>query len=194
MISLFHDMTAVHDEDHVCLPDRREPVGDDEACSSFHHARKCRLNFDFRTGIDTGCRLIEDQHRGEMQHDACDAEELLLSLADVSAILRDDRVVAVRKPADKAVRMRGLCRCDDLLVGGIGLSVTDIFPDRTGFQPDILEDHPVAAPQRMPGHVADIRSGDPDGSVFHIVEAHQQIDERRLSAACRADDRYPPAR
>jgi hypothetical protein len=34
--ALFYDAAMIHDEDQLCVPNRREPVGNDEAGPPFH--------------------------------------------------------------------------------------------------------------------------------------------------------------
>ena len=194
MIALLDDVSVFHDKDRVGLADRGKPVGDDETRPSLHHTCERRLDPDLGAGIDAAGRLVQDQHRRETEHDAGDAQKLFLPLADVAAVLCDDGVIAVRQTADKAVGMGCLCRFYDLFFGGFRFSVGDIVPDGPGLQPGVLEHHSVIAPQRVACHLADIRSVHLDPSAVHIVEPHQKIDQRGLSAACRPDDRDPLSR
>ena len=44
--------------------------------------------------------------------------------------------------------------------------------------------------QALPRHGTDVAAVHGDGAVLHVVEAHEEVDERRLAAARRADDGY----
>ena len=107
-------------------------------------------------GVDGGGSFVQDQHGRQAEHHAGDAQQLLLALADVAAVLRDDGVVAVRQSADEAVGVGGLGGSHDLVQGGVRLAVGDVLPHRTGPQPGILQHHAVAAAQRSAGHAADV--------------------------------------
>ncbi len=179
---------SFHYKNDVRLADGGEAVGDDEARAAAHQARKRLLDAHLRARVDGGGRLVEDQHRRQAEHHAGNAEQLLLSLRDVAAVFGDNRVVAVGQAADEAVRMGGLGRCKDLLVGGVRLAVGDVLAHGAGPQPCILQHHAVAAAQRGAGHVPDVGTGDFDGAAVDIIEPHEQVDERRLAAARRADD------
>ena len=61
-------------------------------------------------------------------------------------------------------------------------------------QPRVLEDHAEGAAQVVAGHLARVDAVDRDPAAVDLVEAHQQVDERRLAGARRADDRDRAAR
>ena len=70
-----------HQDPDRRIADRGETVGYDEAGASLHELIKRFLNLQFGTGVDAGGCLIKNQHRRQAEHDAGDAEKLLLSLA-----------------------------------------------------------------------------------------------------------------
>ena len=143
MRTAFDDLSVFHDENGVRFADGGKTVSNDEARSAFHHGCECVLDLHFRTGIDRGGRFGENEHRWERQHDARDAEKLLLTLRK-SAVLADLRVVAVRQTLDEAMRVRSLCRRNDLFVCRVGLTHDDIFAHRCGLDPRFLQDHAEA--------------------------------------------------
>ncbi len=132
VIALLDDAAVLHNEDDVGLADGGQAVGHDEARAALHHPGKGSLDAHFRAGIDGGSCLVQDQHRGQTEHDAGNTEQLLLALTDVAAVLSNDRVVAVGQTADEAVGMGCLGRCKDLLVGGVRLAVGDVLADGAG--------------------------------------------------------------
>ncbi len=83
-------------------------------------------------------------------------------------------------------------RCfHNLLFPGIRFSHTDIVPYGSRPQPGLLEHHAIAGAQASSGQLPDIRAVHPNLTAVHIIEPHQQIDKRCLSAACRAHDGHP---
>ena len=86
------------------------------------------------------------------------------------------------------MRVGGFGGGDNLLIGGIGLPDRDVFTHGCRFQPCFLQDHAVAFPQAFSCDIADIRAVHADFSRVHIVEAHEQVDERCFAAAGGSDD------
>ena len=188
VVALLHDMAVLHHEDDVGLPDGGKAVCHDEAGAALHHPGKGCLDTHLGAGVDGGGGLVQNQHRGQTEHHAGDAEQLLLALADVAAVLGDDGVVALGQAADEAVGMGCLGRCHHLFEGGIRLAVGDVLPHGAGPEPGILQHHAVAAAQGGAGHVPDVGAGDFDGAAVDIIEPHEQVDEGGLAAAGGADD------
>ena len=71
---------------------------------------------------------------------------------------------------------------------GVQPSVRDVVADAAVEQPGVLEDHAEARPQLVPGELADIVAIERDATRVHVVEAHQQIDQRGLAGPGRAHD------
>ena len=188
MVALLDDVAVLHHQNDVRLADGREAMGDNEARAALHQAVEGLLDLDLRARVDGGRRLVEDEHRRQAEHDARNAQQLLLPLGQAAAILGDRRVIALRQAANEAVRMRGLCRGDDLLVRCVRLAHDDILADGAGLEPGVLQHHAVGRAQAAARQLADILAAHADAAAVHIVEAHEQIDDRRLAAAGRADD------
>ena len=113
-------------------------MGHDEAGAAPHHPGKGGLDAHLGTGINGGGGLVQNQHGGQAEHDTGDAEQLLLALADVAAVLGDDGVVALGQAADEAVGMGCLGRSHHLVEGGVRLAVGDVLPHGAGPKPGIL--------------------------------------------------------
>lgn len=62
MFSLLYDVAVFHDQDHIRLPYRGEPVGHDKAGPSPHHTGKGLLDPDLCAGINGRRSFIQDQH------------------------------------------------------------------------------------------------------------------------------------
>ena len=72
------------------------------------------------------------------------------------------------------------------LVGRIQPPVADVLHDGVGEQERVLQHQPQLAAQVGLAHVADIRAVDGDLPLVDLVEARQQVDDRRLARARRA--------
>ena len=79
-------------------------MGDDDARPPFHQLHHRALNQKFRTRIDAGCRLIKNQNRRIGENGPRDGQQLPLALAQITAVLAQNRVVAIRHSADKQIR------------------------------------------------------------------------------------------
>ena len=185
----FGDVAAVEDEDAVRTLDGGEAVRDDEARSALHQADHGLLNADLGAGVDVGGRLVEDQHRNIGKHGARDGQQLLLTLGNARTVIGQHRLIAVGKRFDEGMDLRRLCRRDDLLLGRALLAVGDVVKDRAAEQPRFLQYHGVRRAQTVAGDIADIVSVDGDRARLRIVEAHEQIDDRRFAGTRRTDDR-----
>ena len=153
-----------------------------------HQARHRALDEHLGAGVDRARGLVEDEDRRIGQERAGDRQQLLLARRQVGGVVVDDRVVAVGQRAHEVVDVGGLGGGHDLLLGRVLAAVRDVLADRAVEQPRVLEDHPEGAPQVVAGHVARVDAVDRDPPGVDLVEAHQQVDERRLAGAGRADD------
>ena len=61
MISLFNDLSFVHDQDLIRFPDRRKTMGNNEGSPPFHQRSKGILDLQFRARIDAGSSFIQYQ-------------------------------------------------------------------------------------------------------------------------------------
>ena len=77
---------------------------------------------------------------------------------------------------------------DHLLLGRLLAPEADILPHGGMTHPGVLQNHTDGAAQRGTRQRADIFSVDRDVTAGHVVETHNQIDERRLPAPGRPDD------
>ena len=85
--------------------------------------------------------------------------------------------------------MRFFRRMNDLFSRCIRISVGNIFCNRRGFQPGLLKYHSIIFSQAIPCNMPDILTFHTDNPCIYIIETHEKIDESRLSASCRTDNR-----
>ena len=103
-------------------------------------------------------------------------------------IVVEDRVVAVRQRVDEAVDVRRARRLQDLFLRRLEVAVGDVLADGAAEEPGVLEDHADLRPQLAAWHLRDVAPVNRDRAAIELVEAHDQVDERRLAGARRADD------
>ena len=68
----FDELPLTHDVDGVCFPHCVQPVGDDEARSSFHQPVERFLDFKLGDGVDAACRFVEQQQYRVCDECSCD--------------------------------------------------------------------------------------------------------------------------
>ena len=183
MITALNDLSVLQNHDGVGVPHCGKTVGDHEGRPLCHQRIHALLDMLFRSRIDGARRFIEDQDRRSGHCRSRDIKKLSLALAQVRAVALQNRVIALGKPHDKGMGRCHLRCLNDLLVGGIKPSVPDIFHDRSRKQVGILKHHGDMAAQLVPLNMADINAVDGDGPALDIVEAVDEVRDRRLSGS-----------
>ena len=98
-----------------------------KAGSALDHGSKSTLHVQFRTGINVAGCFVQNQHGRIHQHDAGNAQQLLLPLGQVVALLGQHGIVSVCQAANEAIRM-GSRRCgNNFFSGRPRLTIGDVF-------------------------------------------------------------------
>lgn len=184
MITALDDLSILQNHDGVGVAHGGEAVGDHEGGPFCHQTVHALLDVLFRSRIDGARRFIEDQDRRLGYRRSRDIKKLSLALTQIRAVALQNGVIALGKPHDKGMGRCHLRCLNDLLVGGIKPSVADIFHDRPRKQVGILKHHGDVAAQLIPLNMADINAVDGDGPALDIVEAVDEVRDRRLSGSC----------
>ena len=158
-------------------------MGDDEARPSGLQAVHSLLHEHLCSGVDVRGRLVEDEDCRLGGEGARNRDELALTGRYVVRRLRDDRVQPVGEVLGEAIDIGGLGRSPDGLPVGVLVAVCDVVPNASLEQPGVLQDHSDRPAQIRPAHIAHIPAVDADGSGVDVVEAHEQVDDRRLACA-----------
>ena len=90
--------------------------------------------------------------------------------------------------------MRSASGRDDLLARGIRFAVRDVVVNGALEQPCILQHHAKRSAQARARDVARLDAVQLNATGIHVVKSQQQVDQRRLTAACRTDKRKPHTR
>lgn len=183
MITALDDLSVLQNHDGVGVAHGGEAVSDHEGGPFCHQTIHALLDVLFRSRIDGARRFIEDQDWCPGYRRSRDIKKLSLALAQVRAVALQNRVIALWKPHDKGMGRCHLRCLNDLLVCGIKPSVADILHDRSRKQVGILKNHGDMAAQLVPLNMADINAVDSDGPTLDIVEAVDEVRDRRLSGS-----------
>ncbi len=187
MGALLDDLAVLHDQDDVGAADGREPVGDDEAGAVGPQPVHGFLDLDLGAGVDGAGGLVEDEDGRVGEEGPGDGQQLLLAGADVVGFLVDERVVPVGERVDEPVDVGGPGRVEDLLLAslrGCRRRCCRGWCRRTARCP--------AAPSRSwsgarpAGMLRGVAAVEGDPSAVELVEAHDEVDQRRLAGAGRA--------
>ena len=154
-------------------------------------SRRRRPSSILRLGVDVDVRgrLVEHEDARVGDQRAGERDELALAGGELGAALADLGVVAVLQRDDEVVgadRPRGVL---DLLRRGVDAAERDVVADRAAEQERLLGHDPHLRAQRGRRHVAQVVAVDEDAAGGRVVEARDELGQRRLAGAGRADQR-----
>ena len=181
MCALLYDASLLQDDDQVTVPDGGQAVGDHKGRPPLHQLVHTRLDDLLRPGIDGAGRLVKNECRRICDRGARDGEELTLALGEVGPVAGQHGIISLRKAPDKAVRIGELRCTHHFFIRGVELSVPDILPDSVGKQVRILQDDPERPAQIAFFDLVDIDVVVADLTVLNVIEAVDQVCDRRLA-------------
>ena len=123
-----------------------------------------------------------------MRQRAGERDELLLAGGESRAALADFFLESLGKSADEVGQVHVFGGLFDVFVGNPVRAQANVAFDRSGKQKRILQDHAEAAAEFGEVHFFYVDAVDFDRALLHVVEAHQQRDDRGLAGAGVADD------
>ena len=127
--------------------------------------------------------------RGSRRYRAGDGDALALAPRQTHAALPDLRRVAVGKGADVLVNVGVARRRPHFVVGRFEPSVANVLDDRAAEELHVLRHDGDRAAQVGQPYAGDIDSVDQQRAFLRLVKARNQIHDRRLAGARRADQR-----
>ena len=173
----------LHHQNPVGVLDGGQAVRNDEGGLSLHQVLHGPLHLLLGVGIHVAGGLVQNEHLRVVEHGAGDGQQLLLSLADVAAVLADHGVIALRQAHDVAVDACGLGRGHHFLHGGALLAVGDVVKNGAAKYPCILQHHRIGAAQGIARHLTHLAAIYQNFSAFHVVKAHEEVDEGGFARA-----------
>ncbi|EGY00670.1 hypothetical protein AZA_76900 [Nitrospirillum viridazoti Y2] len=177
----FHHPAAIDDIDAVGIDDGGQAVGDDQGGAPLLQPAQGVLHQALGLAVQRRGRLVQQQHRGVLQHGAGDGDALALAAGQLHAILAHPGVIALGQAQDEVVCRRRLGRRLDLLLRGAHAAIGDIAAHRVVEQPRLLADQADGAAQRGQRHVADVLAAQGDGTAGDVVEAGDQVQDGGLA-------------
>src|SRR5687768_18486076 len=113
MCAALDNLTGLEDENLIGAAYRRQSMRDDERRAARSQVADAILDHLFAFAVETRRRFVEDEDPRAGQDGACDRRSRALAPRELDPALADDRVVALRKPADEFVAMRDAARLLD---------------------------------------------------------------------------------
>ena len=140
--------------------------------------------------VDRRGGVVENQHPRVGEHRAGQRDALPLAARERQPALADQRVVPLGQALDELRHLRRLRGGAHLLLGGVGAAVGDVGPDRVGEEEGVLEHHPERRPQLRQTQLPHRHAAEAHPPVLRVVEAGEQLGDRRLARARRPDQRH----
>ena len=122
----FNDLARVHDEDLIAPDDAFEPMRDKYDRAPAPERLECLHQKPLVVGIQSACRLIQDEERGLSQKGAGNRKSLALSPGQVLPSLRQNGVVTLRQILDEAGRSGQFSRSFDLALACARPSISNV--------------------------------------------------------------------
>ena len=138
--------------------------------------------------VDTGGRLVEDQHPGIGQKRPCKGDELSLTGGEPASAFVYFRVISVFHFHDEIMRTNCFGSPDDVFVGGGAVAIADIVHDRSGENKAVLHHNAHLRAKGVDRHLGDIHIVDQDRAGVDIVEPADQIYDGGLAGSGGADN------
>ena len=158
-------------------------MGDDERRAPRHHLAQRRLDGLLRRRVDRGRRVVEDEDARVGEQRPGDRDALALAAGEREAALADARVVAVGQLGHEAGGLGALGGALDLRAGGVRAAVGDVVVDGGAEQERVVGDHRDGAAQRGEVDLPHVGAVDAHRAGRDVVEAGEELHERRLAGA-----------
>src|ERR1700761_5718813 len=190
----FDDVTVVENDDLVRVADGGQPVRDGDRGPALGKGVERLLHGPFGLGVEGAGRLVQDQDARVPEQGPGDRDPLLLAAGEPVPAGADHGVVPVGQADDEVVNLGRAGRVFDLLVGGGGPGVAQVFPHRGVQQVGLLADHADDGGQVGQPQVAQVDAVDGDRSAAGVVQPGHQGPEGGLTGAGLADQSQRRAR
>ena len=142
------------------------------------------LGFD----VQRRSRLVQNEDWRILQDCAGQRDTLALAARQPVAAIAHDRIVTGDTAFDEVIGRRSTCSFDHVVRRRILAADADVVRDRAVQQTGILEHRGNGAAQRLPRHLGDVHPVDEDFALLRVINALQQVDQRRLACPRRADN------
>ena len=96
---------VAHDNNQIGIANSRQAVRDDKAGSPLGELCDCVFDSHLGARVYVAGRLVKNKHGRQPEHDARDAQQLLLTGTEPAAVVPNHCVIAFGQPANKALGM-----------------------------------------------------------------------------------------
>src|SRR5262245_6730235 len=188
MGTVLDDAAALDRDDAVGAAHHRQPVRDDEHGAALHDLAHVALDRLLALVVERAGRLVENEEARIHHEGAGDGDALALPAGQARAALADDGIVALGQLEDEFMRASECRRRNDAVHRHRRIGERDVVAHR-GVEQNILLQHHADLPTQ-PGNIdgGEIDTVDQHASALGHVKPLQQLDERALAGARRADD------
>ena len=161
-------------------------MGDGEACLAVHQMVDGVLYQLLRTRINGRSCFIENEKRFSDYESTGNGQQLFLTGGEVCIILQYG-VIALRQGADEVINAHNPAGFFYFFLTDAGAAIGDVVADGVFKGPWVLKNHRKHAVNVGTGHVLCFHAMDGNGTVIDFIEAHEQVDQCRLSGPGGAD-------
>ena len=165
-----------------------EPVRDDEHRAMRHQTVDRLLHQPLGLGVERAGGLIENEDRGIAEQRPCNRDSLALATGEPRAALAQQRAIALGEAHDELVRVGRARRGTHLVERHILQAVGDIREHAVVEEHRFLRHDPHEPPQGRACEIRERHAVHEDLAARRLVEARQEIDERRLPSPRRTHD------
>ena len=181
------DSSFFQHHDAVSIPHGRQPVSNHKGGATLHQGVHATLHQGFGACINGRCSLVQNQ-TGRICHSGTgNGQQLTLTLAQVSAVTGQHRLVAIRQTADKPICIGQLGSGNALVIRSIQPTVADVIHHRTSKQVSILQHHAKAAAQVSFPHLVHVNVIVANLTILNIIEPIDQVGNGGLAGTCAAN-------
>src|SRR5580765_5051992 len=177
---------AVHEHDRpVSHLHGREPLSRDEDGPAGDGRAQIVDEHPLGLGVDRRQRVVEHEDAGTRDQRPSERDALALSTGQIDAALADQRVVAVRQLVGELVDAGRSARGEHVVPGDVRPSGGEVVAQRNGEEDRTLRDDRHGGAQLGDRYVTGVDATDEDVPARRIVEAGQEVEQRRLAGAGR---------
>ncbi len=184
------DLAVIKDDDPVGTFDCCQAVRHDQRGAAFGQCLDRRLHGTFAFSVQGTRRLVQQQNLGVAQNGAGDGDALLLPTRQHHPAFAQPSVIAFGLRGQKVMRGGSAGGGLNLGIRRVGAAKADVFAGRCSKDHRVLRHHRKGAAEIAPRHVAQIDPVQTHRALFGIVKPHQQLQDRCLARAGRADKRH----
>ncbi len=187
------DPPGIDHDDPVGALGAAEPVGDDDRGAAGEEDTQRSFDVDLGLGVQIRRGLVENDDRRVHQERPTEGDELALPRREAAASLPDRRVETIWQRLQPLGDAHGPAHVPDLAIRRVRLAVAEVVPQRPVEEEVVLGDERGRSGPRGEGEALQVVAVDRHGSLGRVVEAQQQLGDRRLPRPGLADDGEPLA-